>query len=61
VSVTAVQEVKGLEFDHVIIPDGSSSVYPDSGEARRALYVAITRAVHHVLFATTGAWTSLVG
>jgi DNA helicase-2/ATP-dependent DNA helicase PcrA len=44
ISVTCVDEVKGLEFDYVIIPDASAANYPDTNEARRALYVAATRA-----------------
>lgn len=44
ISVTCVDEVKGLEFDYVIVPDASAANYPDSSEARRALYVAATRA-----------------
>jgi len=61
VQVTSVREVKGLEFDHVVVPDASSAAYPDTPEARRALYVAVTRASHRVVFATTGRWTSLLG
>lgn len=44
ISVTCVDEVKGLEFDYVIVPDASAANYPDTSEARRALYVAATRA-----------------
>ncbi len=45
ISVTCVDEVKGLEFDYVIVPDATAANYPDGGEARRALYVAATRAL----------------
>jgi DNA helicase-2/ATP-dependent DNA helicase PcrA len=44
ISITCVDEVKGLEFDYVIVPDASAANYPDTNEARRALYVAATRA-----------------
>ncbi|PRQ01296.1 ATP-binding domain-containing protein [Enhygromyxa salina] len=44
ISVTCVDEIKGLEFDYVVLPDVSASNYPDTPEARRALYVAATRA-----------------
>lgn len=44
VLVTTVTEVKGLEFDYVLIPDASPGAYPESPESRRALYVALTRA-----------------
>ena len=39
---------KGLEFDHVVIPDAQSDVYPDTPLARRQLYTAISRAMHRV-------------
>ena len=60
VNVTAVQEVKGLEFDHVVVADASESVYADDPAARRALYVAVTRAIHQVVLATVGPWSPLV-
>jgi DNA helicase II / ATP-dependent DNA helicase PcrA len=44
ISITCVDEVKGLEFDYVIVPDASAANYPETNEARRALYVAATRA-----------------
>jgi superfamily I DNA/RNA helicase len=50
-SVTWVGNVKGLEFDYVVVPDLSAHVYPDTGESRRALYVAVTRAKHQVTLA----------
>lgn len=60
VNVTAVQEVKGLEFDHVVIPDASEAVYADDPAARRALYVAVTRAIHQVVLASVGPWSPLL-
>ncbi|HEX2571072.1 MAG TPA: ATP-binding domain-containing protein [Polyangia bacterium] len=60
VSVTSVEEVKGLEFDYVIVPDASSSAYPDTAEARRALYVAVTRTIHHLVLSTVGTWTPVL-
>lgn len=61
VQATSVREVKGLEFDHVVVPDASTAAYPEGGEGRRALYVAVTRASHRAVFATTGRWTALLG
>ncbi len=61
VSVTHVGEVKGLEFDYVVVPDLSPLAYPDSPEARRALYVAVTRARHRLWLATTSRWSVLAG
>jgi DNA helicase IV len=58
--VTTVDEVKGLEFDFVVVPDATLADYPDTPAARRALYVAITRARHQVLLAHVGPPTPLV-
>src|SRR5690606_8166002 len=46
--VTTVEQVKGLEFAHVVVPDATAATYPDDPRSRRALYVAITRAMHQV-------------
>ncbi len=59
VVVTCVDEVKGLEFDDVVVPDASAAVYPDTLSARRALYVAVTRAMRQVVLAAAGAPTPL--
>ncbi len=44
VDVTTVAQVKGLEFDVVVVPDATAATYPDDAPARRTLYVACTRA-----------------
>jgi DNA helicase IV len=54
INVTCVQESKGLEFDYVIVPDASAAVYPDTPAARRALYVAVTRASHQLIVSSVG-------
>ena len=48
IDVTYVSQVKGLEFDYVILPDVSISQYPDTPVARRILYIAVTRAIHQL-------------
>jgi DNA helicase-2/ATP-dependent DNA helicase PcrA len=48
VDVTDVTQVKGLEFDYVIIPDASQGIYRDKPEERRLLHVAVTRAIHQL-------------
>jgi superfamily I DNA/RNA helicase len=58
--VTTVDQVKGLEFDTVVVPDASLATYPDTPAARRALYVATTRARHQVVFATASAPSPLL-
>lgn len=60
VNVTSVQEVKGLEFDVAIVPDASPLAYPDTAEARRALYVAATRATSQLLLASVGRFSPLL-
>ena len=62
VVVTSVAEAQGLEFDVVVIPDASATAYPDAATARRALYVAMTRAVDWLWLTTVGSWSpSLAG
>ena len=51
---------KGLEFDHVIIPDAQAEVYPDTPLARRRLYTAISRAMHKVTVLAQGPLTPLL-
>lgn len=51
---------KGLEFDHVIIPDAQEEVYPDAPLARRRLYTAISRAMHRVTILAQGPLTPLL-
>lgn len=51
---------KGLEFDHVVIPDAQAEVYPDTPLARRRMYTAISRAMHRVTVLSQGAMTSLL-
>jgi len=51
---------KGLEFDHVIIPDAQREVYPDTPLARRQLYTAISRAMHRVSIVAQGQMTPLL-
>jgi DNA helicase II / ATP-dependent DNA helicase PcrA len=48
VDVTDADEVKGLEWDYVILPDVTARAYPVDPEARRRLHVAVTRAAHQL-------------
>ncbi|WP_321974100.1 HelD family protein [Paratractidigestivibacter sp.] len=50
---------KGLEFDHVVIPDAQAEVYPDTPLCRRRLYTAISRAMHRVTVLAQGPLTPL--
>lgn len=49
-----LQLAKGLEFDHVIIPDAQAEVFPDTPLARRQLYTTISRAMHQVTILSQG-------
>jgi superfamily I DNA/RNA helicase len=60
VQVSVVDEVKGLEFDFVIVPDASDVHYPETPAARRALYVVATRARHQLVFAAAGALSPIL-
>ncbi len=48
VEVTEVSQVKGLEFDYVVVPDADALHYPITSESRRCLHVAATRAIHQL-------------
>jgi len=58
--VTEVTQVKGLEFDYVVVLDVDSTNYPDTPAARRALHVAATRAVHQLWMMSVGTPSPLV-
>lgn len=60
VLVTAVPEVKGLEFDYVFVPDADANTYPDTAESRRTLYVALTRATHRLAIAAAPKFSPLL-
>lgn len=60
VVVLPLRVAKGLEFDHVIIPDAQAEVYPDTPLARRRLYTALSRAMHRVTVLAQGSLTPLL-
>jgi len=60
VDLTDVANVKGLEFDYVVVPDASARAYPDSEDARRRLHVAVTRAAHQLWIAAPGTPSPLI-
>jgi DNA helicase-2/ATP-dependent DNA helicase PcrA len=60
IDVTDVGQVKGLEFDYVILLDVNASSYPDSIEARHLLHIGATRATHQLWLVSTGKTSSLV-
>ena len=54
VDVTDVAQVKGLEFDYVILVDVNAASYPDTLEARHLLHIGATRAAHQLWLVVTG-------
>ncbi len=54
IDVTDVRQVKGLEFDYVILVEVSESTYPVDDEARHLLHIAATRAAHQLWILTSG-------
>ena len=60
IDVTTVPQVKGLEFDYVVLPDVSAADYPPDEPSRRMLHVAATRAIHQLWILTSREWSALV-
>jgi len=60
IEVTEVTQVKGLEFDYVIVLDVDATNYPDTPASRRTLHVAATRAVHQLWMTSVGTPSPLV-
>ncbi len=61
VEVTEVHEVKGLEFDYVILVEVSAACYPEDSRSRRLLHVAATRARHQLWLTVVGTPSPLLG
>ena len=60
VDVTDVDNVKGLEFDYVVIPDATARDYPAHDESRRRLHIAMTRTSHQLWLVSSGVTSPLV-
>jgi DNA helicase-2/ATP-dependent DNA helicase PcrA len=60
IEVTEIAQVKGLEFDYVILVGVNAEHFDTSAKARRLLHVGATRAVHQLWIATTGAESPLL-
>lgn len=54
VDVTDVTQVKGLEFDYVIIVETNADTFPDTISARHLLHIAMTRAAHQLWIMAAG-------
>ncbi|MCA9597189.1 MAG: ATP-binding domain-containing protein [Myxococcales bacterium] len=60
VDVTDVRQVKGLEFDYVVLVEVSQQSYPDDEEARHLMHIAATRAAHQLWLLATGTASPLI-
>jgi DNA helicase II / ATP-dependent DNA helicase PcrA len=54
VDVTDVRQVKGLEFDYVILVEVNTDTYPENDESRHLLHIGATRASHQLWILSTG-------
>lgn len=48
IDITTVDQIRGLEFDYVIIPDADRVNYPENNRSRKRLHLAATRAIHQL-------------
>ncbi len=60
IEIVEIRDVKGLEFDYVIIIEASAMNYPDTPSHRRLLHVAATRAIHQLWLLTAGTPSPIV-
>ena len=55
-----VKQAKGLEFDHVIVPDLQEGAFPNEPLRRHRLYTALSRATQRVTLLANGRLTTLL-
>ena len=60
IEVTEIQQVKGLEFDYVIVVEASDEQFGSDDVSRRLLHVGATRAVHQLWLASVGPVAKIV-
>jgi DNA helicase-2/ATP-dependent DNA helicase PcrA len=60
VEVTEIHQVKGLEFDYVILADVSDDQFGSGDTSRRLLHVGATRAVHQLWVLSVGPAAKIV-
>ncbi|MCL2779103.1 MAG: ATP-binding domain-containing protein [Polyangiaceae bacterium] len=58
--ITDIRQTKGLEFDEVILLETTRSSYPETPQARQALYVGATRAAYQLWCTTSDTPSTLV-
>ena len=60
IDVTDVRQVKGLEFDYVVLVEAGAATYPTNEEARHLMHIAATRAAHQLWLTCTGEPSRLI-
>ncbi len=60
IDVVDVAQVRGLEFDYVIVADADASRYDTEAESRHLLHIAVTRAIHQLWLVSGPAPTPLI-
>ncbi len=60
IEVTEIEQVKGLEFDYVILVEVSDENNSTAPSDRRRLHVGATRAIHQLWLTCVGTPSSLV-
>lgn len=60
IDVTDVRQVKGLEFDYVVLLDVNTSSYGTDDESRHLFHIGATRAAHQLWLVVTGTPSALV-
>ncbi len=60
VEVTDIRQVKGLEYDYVVLVDANASTFSTDDESRHLLHIGATRAAHQLWIVTTGEPSPLI-
>jgi DNA helicase II / ATP-dependent DNA helicase PcrA len=60
VDVVDVAQIKGLEYDYVLLVEVNANTYPETIEARHLLHIAATRTVHQLWVTTVGTASPLL-
>ncbi|MBC7974584.1 MAG: ATP-binding domain-containing protein, partial [Myxococcales bacterium] len=54
IDITDIAQVKGLEFDYVVMVDVNATSYPNQHWARHMLHIGVTRAAHQLWMVSVG-------
>ena len=60
VEVTEIRQVKGLEYDYVVLVDVNAHTFPADDESRYLLHIGATRAAHQLWVISTSKASPLV-